>query len=155
MNEDRKTNQQTDNRFDTAPDNLDRILLTEDTLLPSSGFTASVMEAIHERAAAPSSMSDPIPFPWKRAIPGVAALAIAIAILVRLIVTTLRSADSTAQIAWPIAWPAWLHLNLSFNSSVDWSRFLRVQAGPALLALAGSWACVAVCRRLAAGRPIR
>jgi hypothetical protein len=144
MNEDRKTNQQTDNKFDPAPDNLDRILLTEDTLLPSSGFASSVMDAIHERAAA----LGPIPFPWKQAIPGIAALAIATAILVRLIVTTVRSTDS-------IAWPAWLHLNSSFNSSVDWSQFLRVQAGPALLALAGSWACVAVCRRLAAGRPIR
>jgi hypothetical protein len=45
---------------------LDHILATEDPLVPSSGFLASVMERVHEEAAAPP----PIPFPWKRAIPG-------------------------------------------------------------------------------------
>lgn len=45
---------------------LDRILATEEELLPSSGFLASVMERVQEEAAAPA----PIPFPWKRAIPG-------------------------------------------------------------------------------------
>jgi hypothetical protein len=45
---------------------LDRILATEEELVPSSGFAASVMERIREEATAPR----PIPFPWKRAIPG-------------------------------------------------------------------------------------
>jgi hypothetical protein len=46
---------------------IDRILAPEEQLVPSSGFAASVMERIREEAAAPP----PIPFPWKRAIPGI------------------------------------------------------------------------------------
>ena len=47
-------------------DNLDNILASEPELIPSSGFLASVMERVEEASAAPP----PIPFPWKRAIPG-------------------------------------------------------------------------------------
>lgn len=45
---------------------IDAILATEEELVPSSGFVSSVMERIAEEAAAPP----PIPFPWKRAVPG-------------------------------------------------------------------------------------
>ena len=45
---------------------LDRILSTEEDLIPSSGFLASVMERVEVEARAPK----PIRFPWKRAIPG-------------------------------------------------------------------------------------
>jgi len=44
----------------------DRILSREEEILPSSGFAASVMDAVRREAAAPP----PIPFPWKRALPG-------------------------------------------------------------------------------------
>lgn len=47
-------------------DKLDNILASETELIPSSGFLASVMERVTEESAAPP----PIPFPWKRAIPG-------------------------------------------------------------------------------------
>jgi hypothetical protein len=47
--------------------NLDQILAAEEELAPSSGFVASVMERVREEAAAP----EPIPFPWKRVVPGV------------------------------------------------------------------------------------
>ena len=50
-------------------DDLDRILSGEEEILPSSGFTAAVMEAVRQEAVAPP----PIPFPWKRALPGLAA----------------------------------------------------------------------------------
>jgi hypothetical protein len=46
---------------------IDLILAAEEELMPSSGFLASVMERVQQEAAAPS----PIPFPWKRAIPGI------------------------------------------------------------------------------------
>jgi len=46
--------------------NLDRILGTEDQIVPSSGFLSSVMERVREEAAAPK----PMPFPWRRAVPG-------------------------------------------------------------------------------------
>ena len=45
---------------------VDGILGAEEELVPSSGFLASVMERVREEAAAPP----PIPFPWKRAVPG-------------------------------------------------------------------------------------
>ena len=45
---------------------LDRILSAEDDLVPSSGFVGSVMDRVRLEASAPA----PIPFPWKRAIPG-------------------------------------------------------------------------------------
>jgi hypothetical protein len=48
------------------PTEIDRILATDEELLPSSGFLASVMERVQEEAAAPA----PIPFPWKLAVPG-------------------------------------------------------------------------------------
>jgi len=38
----------------------------EEDIVPSSGFTASVMDAIRREAAVPP----PIPFPWKGALPG-------------------------------------------------------------------------------------
>jgi len=47
-------------------DDLDRILCEEE-ILPSSGFVGSVMEAVQGELEAP-----PIPFPWKRALPGLA-----------------------------------------------------------------------------------
>jgi hypothetical protein len=50
---------------------IDRILATEEELVPSFGFAASVMECIREEAIAPP----PFPFPWKRAIPGIALAA--------------------------------------------------------------------------------
>jgi hypothetical protein len=47
-------------------DEINRILSRQDEILPSSGFAASVMDTVRREAAAPP----PIPFPWKRALPG-------------------------------------------------------------------------------------
>ena len=46
---------------------IDRILATEEELIPSSGFLAATMERVREEAACPK----PIPFPWLRALPGI------------------------------------------------------------------------------------
>lgn len=56
-------------------DALDRILSSEDQIVPSSGFAASVMDAVRREAATPP----PIPFPWKRALPGFGLGVIALA----------------------------------------------------------------------------
>jgi hypothetical protein len=45
---------------------INRALATDDTIVPSSGFASSVMEAVRRDTDAPP----PIPFPWKRALPG-------------------------------------------------------------------------------------
>jgi hypothetical protein len=46
---------------------LDAILANEEELVPSSGFLTAVMERVEDEARMPA----PIPFPWKRAVPGV------------------------------------------------------------------------------------
>ncbi len=51
----------------SEPGMIDRILASEEELAPASGFLAAVMERVEEEAAAPA----PIPFPWKRALPGI------------------------------------------------------------------------------------
>jgi hypothetical protein len=57
-------------------DDLDRILAAKakEEILPSSGFVASVMDAVRHDAGAPP----PIPFPWKRALPGLCAAGLAL-----------------------------------------------------------------------------
>jgi len=50
---------------------IESILAGEEELIPSSGFLAVVMERVQEEAAAPP----PIPFPWKRAVPGLLMIA--------------------------------------------------------------------------------
>jgi hypothetical protein len=56
----------TQNRSATELSRMDEILATEEELVPSSGFLAAVMERVQEESRAPA----PIPFPWKRAVPG-------------------------------------------------------------------------------------
>jgi hypothetical protein len=48
-------------------DEIDRGLSNEEVISPSSGFAESVMGAVQAEAAIPP----PIPFPWKRALPGI------------------------------------------------------------------------------------
>jgi hypothetical protein len=45
-----------------TPEDLDRILSTDEPIVPSSGFAATVMERAREAASAPP----PFPFPWRR-----------------------------------------------------------------------------------------
>lgn len=121
------------------PDSLDQVLLSEDTLLPSSGFAASVMDRIEAEAAAPA----PIPFPWKRALPGAAVLLAGFYCLYRLASIAFAAANqSSAAMA---DWMRWL------QSASAPAVILRTQAAPALLAVVGAWLCVFVCRRLAGG----
>lgn len=55
-------------------DDLDRLLSRDDVIVPSSGFAMAVMDAVLREAATPA----PLPFPWKRALPGIIAGAIAL-----------------------------------------------------------------------------
>ncbi len=50
-------------------DEIDRILADDNGIAPSSGFAGSVMEAVRLDAITPP----PIPFPWKRGLPALAA----------------------------------------------------------------------------------
>ncbi|HXX15150.1 MAG TPA: hypothetical protein VEJ47_09640 [Candidatus Eremiobacteraceae bacterium] len=59
-------------------DDLDRILSNEPQILASSGFVDAVMDSVRRQATVPP----PIPFPWKRALPGISAVAFTLAVLV-------------------------------------------------------------------------
>jgi len=52
-----------------TPDELDRILSSDDFLEPSSGFARGVMDAVRSQSTEPP----PIPFPWPRFVVGLAA----------------------------------------------------------------------------------
>jgi hypothetical protein len=69
---------------------IDHVLGGEEDVLPSSGFHASVMEAVHREATAPP----PIPFPWKRVGPAVAAASLSPALLLPIWDSLLPAAES-------------------------------------------------------------
>ena len=72
---------------------LDRILSSnDDDIQPSSGLVGSVMEGVRSEAAMPP----PIPFPWKRALPGLAAAAAALVCLLTLLL------DQVSHSAFPL-----------------------------------------------------
>jgi hypothetical protein len=106
---------------------LDRIL-AQTEILPSSGFTASVMDAVRHEASAPP----PIPFPWKRALPG---LAVAGGMLVLLLVVSIvQLARGAGSAPLPEAWGTALHL-------IEQAT-LRFGGQWVALALLSSYACV-------------
>jgi hypothetical protein len=54
-------------------DDFDRFLSKDQEIIPSTGFVVSVMDAVRRETDVPP----PIPFPWKRALPGLSAAAFA------------------------------------------------------------------------------
>ena len=84
----------TPNPIDDAIDRLVDAHLTaaSDELVPSSGFTASVMESIHAQAIEP----EPIAFPWRRVLPGAVAIACG---LLALILFAIRAAKAGFAVA--------------------------------------------------------
>lgn len=79
-------------------DEIDRILNRKDQILPSSGFASAVMDAVRREATAPA----PIPFPWKRALPGVIAgglVLVFIAIALTAVSAHPESAGSSSQVS--------------------------------------------------------
>jgi hypothetical protein len=55
-----------------------------ESIEPSSGFAASVMEHVREEAAARAALS-PIQFPWHRALPGICMAVLAVAVCATLL----------------------------------------------------------------------
>ena len=56
-----------------------------ESIEPSSGFIGSVMERVREEAAE-AAAPGPIPFPWRRAVPGLCMALLAVAVCVTLLV---------------------------------------------------------------------
>jgi hypothetical protein len=80
-------------------DDLDRILASDDSLEPSSGFASGVMDAVRRQATEPP----PIPFPWRRFSVGLVACvtlaAAGAALVVRAEPLILTTAASLAPLA--------------------------------------------------------
>jgi hypothetical protein len=101
---------------------IDRILAEEDTILPSSGFADSVMEAVRREAQAPA----PIQFPWKRALPGLAAGALILSLIVIEVILYVTHGAPAEEIS-PASWP-WLDriVQSSAGTATAWVTFALV-----------------------------
>ncbi len=117
-------------------DDLDRILSHEQEILPSSGFAASVMEAVRQEASALS----PIPFPWKRVLPGLVASFLALVVLVFQVYAQLQQEAAAPQP--PSAWMT------AFSATMETA--MRLGAHWILAALLLALASVKFAMRLAA-----
>jgi hypothetical protein len=109
-------------------DELDRALAKEQEILPSSGFVNAVMQAVQQETSAPP----PIPFPWKRALPGIVAAVLAIAFVVAATVAALVSGGNVRPLMLPAEAASILHLAQN------------VGAGWIVMALLISFACVKI-----------
>ena len=120
-------------------DDIDRMLSSEDGILPSSGFVASVLAAVRREAATPP----PIPFPWTRAWPVAAAAAIALGGAPTVIWYDVAHRVAASSGGGPVS-----------ASSIE--SLARVGAGSGahwlMLAVALTLASVTASKRLAAGR---
>ncbi|MBZ5578975.1 MAG: hypothetical protein LAP40_20635 [Acidobacteriia bacterium] len=113
---------------------LDRILSGEGGIVPSSGFTAGVMDAIRSEAATPP----PIPFPWKRALPGLAAWVVALVAAIL---------GGVSQLGHPAAAaPLWANWAALFDRALEGAEM--VGAGWITMALFLAWASVALSMHL-------
>jgi hypothetical protein len=118
-------------------DEFDRALSVEIPIVPSAGFVNGVMEAVRHEASAPL----PIPFPWKRALPGLAAGVVALAALIAIALKD-ASRPASAGSAQSRLIPALAHAASVANEyGINWI----------LLAIVITVTCVMVSMRLTAG----
>jgi MFS superfamily sulfate permease-like transporter len=126
-------------------DDLDRMLMEREEIVPSSGFVASVMEAVRQEVAAPA----PIPFPWKWALPGfIVSVALAVGMIARWVYSgaTTRLAVHPVATALPMETLSWslpqVHMATSTLVALEWSA----------LAILGSLAAVWISMRIAGAK---
>jgi hypothetical protein len=119
---------------------INSILSREDEILPSSGFATSGMDAVRREAAAPP----PIPFPWKRALPGLVVGGLVLAVvLVGGVVAIARLGNAAAPQLSTVSPPAMPPIfSGGIESAAVW----------AVLALLVTFVSVKVSMRLASGR---
>jgi hypothetical protein len=114
---------------------IEKILATEEELVPTSGFLSSVMERVQEEASAPP----PIPFPWLRALPALLVAAVVLGggavELIRLGIPAMRGFSFTpphlsAALVQPLEQAGWVALALT-ASLLSWllSRRLTGRSG--------------------------
>jgi hypothetical protein len=120
---------------------IDRILSREGEIMPSSGFVVSVMEAVRREATAPP----PIPFPWKRALPGMVVGGLMLALVgigVVLVISRVGGAPVTSPL--PVPPPSGMSALFQggIESAVRWT----------VLSLLTAFVCVKLSMRLASDR---
>jgi hypothetical protein len=101
-------------------DNVERVLAKDDEIVPSSGFTNAVMDAVRREAATPP----PLAFPFWRALPGFVAVGIAVALAfagvargagvpeMEGIVATISSTVTAWFVIWAMDGGSWILLGL-------------------------------------------
>jgi len=119
---------------------IDRILSREDEILTSSGFAVSVMDAVRREAATPP----PIPFPWKRALPGLVVAGFA------LVLVLVTGVWALAQLGRASA-PAQLSMSLPAASLSLFQGNMGSAATCTVLALLVAWVSVKLSMRLVPG----
>jgi len=122
---------------------INRILSREDEILPSSGFAVSVMDAVRREAAAPP----PIPFPWKRALPGLVLGGFALALVFVTVVVAIAQlirASTSAQFS--------MSLPSVTTPIFGLQRNLEIAASWTVLALLVTFVSVKLSMRLASRR---
>lgn len=104
-------------------DELDRMLATRDEIVPSSGFVASVMDAVRSEAAASEPTPfPPLAFPWLRALPILAALVTVAGMLIALLIEAMRMPAAATQE--PLLPPAVIHALAQTNAGWIAAAFL-------------------------------
>ena len=95
---------------------INRILSREDEILPSSGFAVSVMDAVRREAAAPP----PIPFPWKRALPGLVVGGFVLALVfITVVAATVQLIRTSATAHFSISLPSAAHAHLGIGIAAE------------------------------------
>ncbi len=103
---------------------LDQLLTEREEIVPSSGFVASVMEAVRQEAAAPA----PIPFPWKWAVPGfVVSVAMAMGLIARWFYSGPRASNAVHTVVTALSMEtlssslSQVHIGVSTWVALEWS----------------------------------
>ena len=115
-------------------EDFDRILSSEEPIVPSSGFADAVMQAVRREAAAPP----PISFPWKYALPGLGLTGLLVVVV---LLTPLPSARTGIVLL------ASRHLPALFAAVLETTRKLGLDR--LMVALFLAWASVKLSTRLA------
>src|SRR5688572_29916067 len=119
-------------------DELDRVLSRKTEIVPSSGFVGTVMDAVRNEASTPP----PLPFPWKRALPGLVAC---LGLLVWFAVESFRVPERQAS-----APPIWSTLGSALGSWLPTTE--TYAAGWILVSILVTLIALKLSMRLAGGR---
>lgn len=146
---DAELNAELDTELDTALDSA--LGADQDAILPSCGFAGAVMTAVRNEAAA----HPPIPFPWRRALPGLALAALLLPGLIIAAVLAVRAIPAAAPQAVPHA-PGFWQAGLAALAPARLTPLLHSAAAPDVLwplfALLLAAACLQLSHRLLSSR---